>query len=357
MRTDHLLTSALQLPAASYGSKTAQSHFVRDLLSRLEHAPGMVSVAAAVETPPTGGTPTDFDINGISHTSTWKGIVSPCTRRYFDTVGLHLLAGRVPTIAEENNTRRVAVINQTMALQYFRQADPFGRRLALATFQPSANPNANSLFEVIGVVSDLKNNGTREAVLPEIYIPYTIGDFSSFRLYVRTIGNPDALATALTKQVLIQDPNVVPQETVSMDRILEVNEYARPRFGLVLLSTFASIGLILVIVGVYSVASYSVAQRHREIGIRMALGAKPLDIRSLVLRNSLSVLLLGIGIGVFLAFIATRLLANQIWGVSRYDPITFSAVIAILVSVGLLASYVPSSRAAHVDPAICLRSE
>jgi len=142
-----------------------------------------------------------------------------------------------------------------------------------------------------------------------------------------------------------------------MDEILEISAYARPRFGLVLISTFASLGLLLVIVGVYSVASYSVAQREREIGIRMALGAKPLDIRKLVVSNTFSVLLIGVALGLVLAFFAARLLGNQVWGISQYDPITFSGVVAILVSVGLLASYLPSRRAAHIDPAICLRSE
>jgi putative ABC transport system permease protein len=357
IRTDHLLTSGLNLPAASYGDAISQSRFVRDLLSRLERVPGVLSVAAAVETPPRGGIPTDFDIGGISHTSTWKGIASPCTSRYFDTIGLRLLAGRVPTVAEENNKRRVAVINQTMALHYFGRANPIGRSLQLTAVEATASRSGNPPFEVIGVISDLKNNGAREAVLPEIYIPYTSGDFSAFRLYVHTIGSPASLVSALTKQVLIQDRNVVPQETMTMDDILEITEYAGPRFGLVLLSTFALIGLILVIVGVYSVASYSVAQRRREIGIRMALGAKPLEIRKLVLRNSFSVLLFGVGIGVLLASFATSLLANQIWGVSKYDPVTFFVVIAILISVGLLASYLPSRRAAQIDPAICLRSE
>lgn len=357
IRTDHLLTSGIALPAASYGSQGAQARFVRNLLPRLERIPGVISVAAAVETPSLGAIPTDFNISGISHTSTWKGIASPCTSRYFDTIGLRLLAGRIPTISEENERRRVAVINQTMALHYFGKTNPIGRSLQLAAFQASTAPNGNSSFDVIGVVSDLKNNGPREAVLPEIYVPYGIGDFSNFRLYVHTMGNPEALAGALTKQVLIQDRNVVPQETMTMDGILEITQYARPRFGLVLLSTFASIGLILVIVGVYSVTSYSVAQRQREIGIRMALGAKPPDIRRLVLTNSFSVLLLGIGIGILLACLVTRLLSNQIWGVSQYDPVTFATVIASLISVGLLASYLPSRRATQVDPAICLRSE
>ena len=203
----------------------------------------------------------------------------------------------------------------------------------------------------------MKNNGLREPVLPAAYVPYTIADFNNFNLFVHTVSNPAALTSSLTKQVLILDRNVVPQRTLTMDDVLEIIEYASPRFGLILISTFASVGLILVIVGVYSVASYSVAQRQREIGIRMALGAKPLDIRKLVLRASLSTMLLGVAVGVFLAAFATRLLASQVWGVFLHDPITFAVVVFILMTVGVLASYLPSRRAAHVDPAICLRSE
>jgi putative ABC transport system permease protein len=357
VRTDHLLTSYLTLPAASYNKTAAQSRFVRDLLPRLERLPGVLSAAAAVETPPRGAVATDFDIAGITHISTWKGIYSPCTRRYFETVGLRLLAGRIPATADENDRRPVAVINQTMAERYFGQTDPIGRRLALAGIKTDTNPGVNVWFEIIGVVSDVKNNRPRNPVVPAAYIPYTIGDFSSFNIYLHTAGVPDALANVFAKQVLTLDRNVVPQNTMTMDDVLELTEYAQPRFGLILVSTFASVGLILVVVGVYSVASYSVAQRQREIGIRMALGAKPLDVRKLVLRSSLSVMLLGIAIGIFLTSFATGFLRSQIWGISRYDPVTFTAVIAMLATVGLVASYLPSRRAAQVDPAICLRSD
>ena len=314
IRTDHLLTSALNLPATSYGDESAQSRFVRGLLSRLERVPGVLSVAAAVETPPHGGIPTDFDIGGISHTSTWKGIASPCTSRYFDTIGLRLLAGRVPTVADENNRRRVAVINQTMALHYFGRANPIGRSLQLAAFQATTSRNANPSFEVIGVISDLKNNGAREAVLPEIYIPYTFGDFSGFRLYMYTrLGVLLRLRARLQKKCssrIATSFHKKPWPWTTFSKSWNTRGHASAWF-----STFASIGLILVIVGVYSVASYSVAQRQREIGIRMALGARPLEIRKLVLRNKSSVLLLGVGIGVLLCSLLTGLLANQIWGV------------------------------------------
>ena len=357
VRTDHLLFSSLNLPTASYSKPGAPARFVRDLLPRLARLPGVLSVAAATEIPPRGAILTDFELAGITHSFRWKSVYSPCTSGYFETIGLRLLAGRLPTTADEEGHHRVAVINQTMASHYFGHANPVGSHLQLAALKPDKNPTANPWLEIVGVVSDMKNNGLREPVLPAAYVPYTIADFSTFNLFLHTVSNPAALANSLTKQVLILDRNVVPQRTLTMDDILEIIEYASPRFGLILISTFASVGLILVIVGVYSVASYSVAQRQREIGIRMALGAKPLDIRKLVLRASLSTMLLGVAVGIFLAAFATRLLASQVWGVSLYDPITFAAVVFIVTTVGVLASYLPSRRAAQVDPAICLRSE
>lgn len=142
-----------------------------------------------------------------------------------------------------------------------------------------------------------------------------------------------------------------------MDDVLEIEEYARPRFGLILVSTFAAIGLILAAVGVYAVTAYAVAQQQKEIGIRMALGAKAVDIRSLVMRRSMRFVLTGVVIGIGVASFATRLIASQIWGVSPHDLLTFFVATAVLTAIGLLASYLPSRRAARVDPAICLRTE
>jgi putative ABC transport system permease protein len=357
LRTDHLLVSNLNLPAASYNKPAAQSRFVSELLARLERVPGVLSAAAALEIPPRGALPTDFDISGIPHTSVWKGMYSPCSRGYFETVGLHRIAGRVPTAAEENQRRQVAVINRSLATRYFGDSNPIGRRLRLAALKSGSHPIANPWFEIIGVVSDMKNNGPRESVTPAVYVPYTISDFSGFNIYLHTVSNPAALGSTLTKQVLTLDRTVFPMQTLTMDDILEITEYARPRFGLILILNFASIGLILAAVGVYSVTAYSVTQQQKEIGIRMALGAKPLDIRAFIIRRSMRFVLIGVAVGICLASFATRVLASQIWGISPHDSITFIAVIAVLTGMGLLASYFPSRRAARIDPAICLRSE
>jgi ABC-type antimicrobial peptide transport system permease subunit len=144
---------------------------------------------------------------------------------------------------------------------------------------------------------------------------------------------------------------------MTMDNILDIGQYARPRFGLALFSVFAGIGLVLVTIGVYSVVSWTVTQQRHEIGIRMALGASADDVRSMVLTSTLRFVLMGVAAGIVLAWVVGRVLANQLWGVSGYDPVTLLGVISVLIAVGLAAAYVPSVRATRVDPAVCLRWE
>jgi len=140
-----------------------------------------------------------------------------------------------------------------------------------------------------------------------------------------------------------------------MGDILDVGEYARPRFGLSLFSVFAGLGLALVTIGVYSVVAWTVTQQGQEIGIRMAVGASAGDVRWMVLASTLRFVGIGIGAGILLVWVVGRVLASQLWGVSGYDPVTLCGVIAILIAVGLAAAYVPSVRATRIDPAVCLR--
>jgi ABC-type antimicrobial peptide transport system permease subunit len=153
------------------------------------------------------------------------------------------------------------------------------------------------------------------------------------------------------------DKSVLPQQTSTMDEALDTFEYAQPRFGLQLFSVFASVGLILVTVGVYSVVSYTVSQQHREIGIRMALGASAASVRGLVMMSGMRFIVIGVGVGLVAAFALTRLLKSQIYGVTAHDPLTLLAVVVILGFVGLSACYLPSRRATHVDPLVSLRYE
>jgi putative ABC transport system permease protein len=218
-------------------------------------------------------------------------------------------------------------------------------------------PIANPRFEVIGVVSDMKNQEMREGVAPQAFIPYSVAGYGQDVIFMHTVGDPTALNRSLTTEILRLDRSVIPQQTMTMDDFLDIGQYARPRFGLVLFSVFAAVGLVLVIIGVYSVVSWTVTQQQHEIGIRMALGASAEDVRALVLTSTLRFVLAGVAAGTVRAWVVGRVLASQLWGVSGYDPVTLGGVIAVLIAVGLAAAYVPSVRATRVDPAVCLRWE
>ena len=355
--TGQLLTTQLSLPPKQYKTTESQARFLRDLLPRLQNLQGVMSAAGALTFPPSGGLPSDFDVAGLTHSERWKGDMVPCSWQFFETVRLRLLAGWLPTAADEDRKLKIAVINQTMAEKYFGRQDPLGRELDIEALKNAPEPVANPRFQIVGVVSDMKNDGVRRPATPEAYVPYTLAGYGAYSLYVRTFGNPAALSTALEGQVLTLDRSVVPQGTTTLESALEVSTYARPRFGLMFFSVFAGIGLLLVSLGVYSVISYSVSQQAREIGIRMALGASPRDVRSQVVAAGLGFILMGVGIGMLFVFLVGRVLASQLFGVSWYDPMTLGSAIAVLVVVGLASSYLPSIRATRVDPAIALRHE
>lgn len=357
IRTDHVLMTQLNLPPKQYKTTESQARFLRDLLPRLQNLPGVISAGGGLDFPPFGGIDTNFDIAGKEHSENWKGRMVPSSSRFLETLRVPLLRGRLLTEDDERGARKVAVINETLVSKYFGHDDPLGRQIQLIGLKTAPEPVANPWFEVVGVVSDMKNNGLREAVLPEAFVPYTIAGYGGYVIFLRTANNPGALTTAMTGEVLRLDRSVIPSQTSTMDDMVDLNQYAQPRFGLILFSVFAGIGLILVSVGVYSVISYTVTQQRQEIGIRMALGASPNDVRAMVVMSGLRFIGIGVGAGVVLVFFAARVLASQIWGVSWYDPLTLAGVIAVLAIAGVAASYFPSRRATRVDPAIALRYE
>jgi putative ABC transport system permease protein len=357
IRTDHLLTTQINLPARQYTGSAAQARFLRELLRRLEADPRVVSAGVATEIPPYSVLNTDFDVSGVPHSERWSAHMAACSWQWFSTVGSRLLAGRLPAEADENGARRVVVINQTMASQYFGRQNPIGQHLQLTALKTAADPIANPWFEIVGVVSDIKNEGTQKNVWPEVYLPYTIEGFGGYRVFLRTAGKPEAMVPALTTTVLAMDRTVIPQYVWTMDRFLEIGEYSRPRFFMILLAVFAMIGLTLVSVGVYSVISYTVSQQRHEIGIRMALGATPGAVRSQVVTSALRFVYTGAAAGIALTLLLSRVISSQVWGVAWYDPVTLAAVLILLTFVGFLAAYAPSVRASRVSPMVCLRDE
>ncbi|HEY7304013.1 MAG TPA: ADOP family duplicated permease [Bryobacteraceae bacterium] len=356
LRSERLLTSQVFL-GKRYKTADEQSRFFRELMSKVQALPGIVNASVALDFPPYGGVDTEFEAAGVSHSEKWKGQMAFVDAQFVQTIGARLLRGRMLTQADITAKRKVAVVNQVLAAKFFSGKDPLGKQIQLTGLEKAPEPVSNPWFEVVGVISDMKNHGLREAILPEAYAPYTLSSYGGFIVYLRAAGNPKALATALEGTVLAIDKGVVPQQTNTLDETLDLFEFSKPRFGLQLFSVFAAIGLILVTVGVYSVVSYTVSQQSREIGIRMALGATGSDVRGWVMRSSMRFIVIGVALGILAAFFLMRIVASQIWGVSTHDPVTLFGVSAVLIAVGVAACYVPSLHATRVNPVISLRCE
>ncbi len=210
--------------------------------------------------------------------------------------------------------------------------------------------------EIVGVVGDVRNRGLSTPSTPAYYVPQTQVPFSQMVMVVKTNSEPRAFIPAMTKDVATMDQDLPLFGVKTMDEYLSAS-VARPRFSIDAVSIFAAVALVLTIVGLYGVMSYSVAQRTNEIGIRLALGAQGKDVLLMVIKQGSKLILLGLGIGLFGAFLLTRVVESFLFGVKTKDPFTFAAVALILGLVALLACYVPAWRATKVDPMEALRSE
>jgi putative ABC transport system permease protein len=210
---------------------------------------------------------------------------------------------------------------------------------------------------VIGVVADAKNQGLQEPVMPEAWVPYTMTGSGARGVLVRTAGEPLAMLNAVRREIWATDRNVALTLTGSLEDFIGQFSYAGPRFGFLLMSIFAVVGLVLVTMGVYSVIAYTTARQTHEIGIRMAIGADRADVLKLVIRMGLRLVVVGIAVGLGVSLGLARAIESQLWGVSANDPATLASVVAVLFSTALVACWVPARRATRVDPVVALRCE
>jgi putative ABC transport system permease protein len=257
-----------------------------------------------------------------------------------------------------DGARKVAVVNQTLANRYLAGEDPIGKSIRVKAFEPSRQGVApDAMFEVIGVIADVKNQGIQEPASPEMLVPHTVtGQF--FRaILVRTSVPPATLVKHVEREIWAMDRNVALTQSGTVEEFLLRFTYAEPRFGLVLMSVFAVVGLALVALGVFSVVAYTVSRQTHEIGVRMALGAGRGDVLRMVLGMGARLLGTGVVLGVAGALAGTRFIAAQLWGVSPRDPATLAVVIAVVALAGLAACYFPARRAMRVDPLVALRHE
>jgi putative ABC transport system permease protein len=358
LNPNNILVARLPLPRGLYKTAAAKQHFFSQLLARLSTLPGVVAATETSTLPPYGGIGSDIEIPGKTHSERWDAIFQLCSEGYFPTLGIRLLRGRTLSEVEVTGARKVAVVNQTLARRYFGDEDPVGRQIKINLLETLPDsPVSNPVFEIIGVVADARNQGIKDPPRPEMFIPYTMTGAFERGILVRTAGNPLVILNSVRHEIWSVDRNVALTMTGSLIDYLKSFSYAEPRFSLILLAVFAGVGLVLVTIGVYSVIAYTISRQTHEIGIRMALGAHRSDVLTMVLGMGLRLVGLGAAAGVLLSVGVSRILANQLWGVSARDPITLAGVIAIVIISGFVACYVPARRATRIDPMVALRHE
>ncbi len=351
-----VLLSYIRLPESRYKTPAQRKLFSIELLRRLRATPGVISAALAVPPPHWAGQDMAIEITGKPNQENQRAQMRTTSDGFFETLRIPLLGGRGISEEDFKLARMVAVINQTFLRKHFAGENPLGRRI---TAKEMANPPfsiASPSFEIVGITGDIRDNGPEEPSQPAMYIPYTVMGDQWTSYLVRTTAAPGLLLNTLRREIAILDKEL-PLEGQALEDVLNDFWFNEPRFVLTLMSVFASLGLALVLIGVYSVLSYSVTRRTHEIGVRMALGAEASDVRRLMLKSGLRWLLVGIGLGVPASFGLARVLAHRIWGLRAADPLTLAVVAVLLTAVGLAACYFPALRATKVDPLVALRYE
>ncbi len=351
---ENVLTMELLLQRARYGEEAQRGDFFRRLLERVEALPG-VETAGVVSHLPLGGSNASagFLIEGRPEPPPGQGFdgrYRVCSPRYFEALGIRLLRGRAFTEQDQEGAMPVVIVNDTLARRHWPNDDAVGNRIRF-TGDPARNP----WMTIIGVVRDVKHTLDGE-VRPEYYLPHAQDAWGSMSLVVRAKAEPMALAPAIRNEVRALD-NDQPVFLIRTMEQVRAQSVLVQRFAAVALGLFAALALILAMVGIYGVMSYAVAARTHELGIRLALGARPGDVLRLVLRQGLTQTLVGVAIGLTAAFALTRLMSRLLFAVSATDPLTFVVTPLLLTLVALLAALVPARRAMKVDPMVALRYE
>jgi putative ABC transport system permease protein len=355
--TESVLSFRISPAAARYPEPTHVREFYSEALERIEALPAVESVSAATTLLlgryPAMGAVTIEGQAPIAETESAVSVTNDFVHpEFFRTMGIPLVQGRGFETGDGADAVPVVVVNEAFVRRFLPGEDPIGRRF---TRGDPENPDA-VWTTIVGVAADARREGLTAPVRPAGFRPTTQVAPRSMEVLVRTSGDPAAVAPDVRRIIREMDPDlpVVQMQTV---REAMAETVAAQRFLMTLLLLFAGLALMLAAIGIYGVLSYLVGQRTRELGIRLALGAQPGEVRVLVLRQAAAQVVPGLVLGAGAAFALSRLLASQLHGVSPTDPLTFAAVIAVLLAVALLASYLPARRAARLDPMIALRAE
>ena len=345
--TSHLMVFNVGLPPTT--APPQQDNFYRQVVERLQALPGVQSAGAVSRLPLAGGN-SDRSFQLPGNNTSYNADIRISTPSYFQTMGIPLLRGR--TLAEQDGDSqvKVAVVNQVLADRVFPGQDPIDKYIL--NFGPG-----NDKIQIVGMVGNVRHVGLETVPRPEIYLPFGQGHWPSVFMVVRS-KTSDPLALAAAAQNAVGEVNKdIPLANVRTMQDVIAESVLRRRFVTLLLSVFSGLAMLLAAIGLYGVMSYTVSQRTREIGIRMALGAKKEDVLKLVIGQGMRLAAWGVVVGLVASVALTRLMSVLLFGVSAHDPVTFAAAAVLLAGVALFANYVPARRAAKVDPMVALRYE
>lgn len=349
------LTALVNLSPARYREPTHQAAFYEEAIRRIRDLPGVVAAAVSNSLPLTGiNDQGGFAVEGRPDPPQSQ---EPFANRprvsagYFDAMGIRLVAGRLFDARDRADSLPVAIVSELAAEAYWPGTSPLGKRLAT-----SWSDEGPVWRQIIGVVQSTRHFGLEAPQRPEIYLPHVQAPTPFMQLLVRTSGDPANLVPAIRHQIARLDPDQAVFAFQTMDELV-ANSEARRRFQMTLVTAFAALALVLAAIGVYGVMGHMVAQRNREIGVRLALGARPRDVVAMILRNGLWLTVAGTAAGIAGAAALARLLAGLLFGVSPLDPATYAGVVMVLMFVAGVSAYLPSRGAARVDPLVTLRED
>jgi putative ABC transport system permease protein len=353
---EKLLTFNLALPATKYGNDTLRLAAIDRVTDAITAVPGVTSVGGTSVLPFGGSWATgSFNVEGYqapANTPGPWGDQRTVTTGFLPTLGVPLIKGRLFTEQDGPNAPTIVVVDEEMVARYWPNQDPIGKRI---TFNDLTDSSITWL-QVVGVVGHTMHEGLDGGRRVQLYFSNRQDPRGFLAMAVRTSGDPLAVVPSVKAAIKSFDPDLPMSNISSMEQLIEASTGPR-RFSMVLLATFSSLAATLAAIGLYGVMSFTVTQRSKELGVRLALGAVPHDVLRLVMNQGMRLVMIGVGIGLTASLILSRVLRSMLFNVSATDPLTFVLIALLLILVTLLATWLPARRATRVDPVVVLRDE
>lgn len=373
IRPENIFTAGLHYPEGRYTKAKDKRAFLDRFLPQLNSLPGAQSATTLIGVPLLFAPSSDVTIPGEPHRERWNTQIELCSEGYFQTLGVHLLRGRLLNEGDVASARKVAVVNEQLAHKYFPGEDPIGRQIKFNEFEQLPETPHDAYFEIIGVVSNSRSFDFEgfsvvpqkpELTIPKTFLPYSVSAFGGDAIAMQTRVPPASLVDsvrqilkALDQDVVLVAPEVRGATGYSMDQLMESVVYGRPRFTAIAFGSCAALGFALSIAGLFSVMTYIVSLKIHDVGVRIALGASRAAIFQLMLKRGVELIFTGVLIGLVASVGVTRFLGTLFQGISATDPVTLVAVIVTVMLAGCLACFLPARDAMRVDPMTTLRNE